>query len=203
MRDSASHRKDFFMENKAKQGVEAEGFLFLNGEDAALAEKERKQVEYLEKRLDYKNSEQVLSVYQKLLEERTFKTPVGLIYLKHLQNYLINKAGVSKERIPFIPVDEPCDRSTPEPRTELKSVKAAKKKRQEKQAAKHKISLILNFLLVAVILAMFWMTMQSETPNMINYRTALEDKYATWEQELTEREQVVREKERELKISEE
>lgn len=191
------------MENKAKQGVEAEGFLFLNGEDAALADKERKQVEYLERRLDYKNPEHVLSVYQKLIQERTFKTPVGTIYLKHLQNYLLNKANMDKERIPFIPVDEPCDRSTPESRVELKSVQNAAKKRKEKQAANHKISVILNFILVAVILAMFWMTMQSETPNMINYRTALENKYAAWEQELTEREQVVREKERELKISQE
>ncbi len=185
------------------QGVEAEGFLFLNGEDAALADRERKQIEYLEKHLDYKNAEQVLSVYQKLLEERTFKTPVGIIYLKHLQNFLANKAYIAKERIPAIPVDEPCDRSTPEPGAALQSVRTATRKRQEKQAVNHKISVILNFVLVAVILAMFWMTLQSETPNMINYRTALENKYAAWEQELTDREQIVREKERELKISQE
>ena len=78
------------MENKGMQGVEAEGFLFLNGEDAALAGKERKQIEYLEKHLDYKNPEKVFSVYQKLVEERTFKTPVGMLYLKHLQSFLIN-----------------------------------------------------------------------------------------------------------------
>ena len=84
------------MENKAMQGVEAGGFLFLNGEDAALADKERKQIEYLEKHLDYKNAEQVLSVYQKLIEERTFKTPVGVIYLKHLQDFLTNKEYIAK-----------------------------------------------------------------------------------------------------------
>lgn len=191
------------MDNKAMQGVETEGFLFLNGEDAALAEKERKQIEYLEKHLDYKNGEQVLSVYRKLIEERTFKTPVGILYLKQMQGALQDKAYIAKDRIPAIPVDEPCDRSTPSSRVELKSVRTAAKKRQEQKEANHKISVTLNFVLIAVILAMFWMTMQSETPNMINYRTALENKYATWEQELTEREQIVREKERELKISQE
>lgn len=191
------------MENKAKQGVEAEGFLFLNGEDAALAEKERKQIEYLEKKLDYKNPEQVLSVYKKLIEERTFKTPVGMIYLKHLQNFLLNKAYIANDRISAIPVDEPCDRSMPEPRAKLKSVQQAKIQKKEKQAARFKISVILNLALTAMIIAMFWMTMQSDTPNMINYKTALENKYATWDQELTEREQIVREKEKELKIQEE
>lgn len=191
------------MENKVMQGVEAEGFLFINGEDAALADKERKQIEYLEKHLDYQNAEKVLSVYQKLIDERTFKTPVGIIYLKHLQDYLANKAYIAKERVPAIPVDEPCDRTTPEPRTKLQSVRTAAKRRQEQQATNHKISVLLNFVLIAIIAIMFWMTMQSETPNMINYRTALENRYAGWEQELTEREQEVREKELELKISQE
>lgn len=189
------------MDNKAMQGVEAEGFLFINGEDAALADKERKQVTYLEKNLDYKNPEQVLGVYQRLVEERTFKTPVGMMYLKQLQDYLNNKVYIGKERIPAIPVDEPCDRSTPKPREELQSVRVAAQKRKEKQAFHHKLSVVLNWLLIAVVGAMFWMTMQSETPNMINYRIALENKYAAWEQELTEREQTVREKELELKIS--
>ena len=189
------------MDNKAMQGVEAEGFLFINGEDAAIADKERKQVDYLEKHIDYKNPEQVLSVYKKLIEERTFKTPVGMIYLRHLQNFLQEKVYIGKGRIPAIPVDEPCDRSTPKPREELKSVRVAAQKRKEKQESNYKISVVLNFVLIAAVLVMFWMTMQSETPNMLNYRTALENKYAAWEQELTEREQVVREKELELKIS--
>ena len=189
------------MDNTAMQGVEAEGFLFINGEDAAIADKERKQVDYLEKHIDYKNPEQVLSVYKKLIEERTFKTPVGMIYLRHLQNFLQEKVYIGKERIPAIPVDEPCDRSTPKPREELKSVRVAAQKRKEKQESNHKISVVLNFVLIAAVFVMFWMTMQSETPNMLNYRTALENKYAAWEQELTEREQVVREKELELKIS--
>lgn len=185
------------------QGVEAEGFLFLNGEDAALADKERKQIEYLDKHLDYKNAEQVLGVYQKLIGERTFKTPVGIIYMKHLQNFLANKTSIAKERIMAIPVDEPCDRCIPQPRTKLRSLQAAAKMHKEQKENSHKFSVILNFVLIVLVLAMFWMTMQSETPNIINYRIALENKYAGWEQELTEREQIVREKELELKISQE
>ena len=53
--------------------------------------------------------------------------------------------------------------------------------------------------MIALII-MFWVTLQRETPNMINYRIAIENNYAAWEQELTERENLVREQERELGI---
>ena len=90
----------------------------------------------------------------------------------------------------------------PEKRTELNSVRLATQKRQEIQKSNHKISVLLNVVLVIALIVMFWVTLQSETPNMINYRIALENKYAAWEQELTERESQVREMERELGIQE-
>ena len=64
-----------------------------------------------------------------------------------------------------------------------------------------KLSVILNVLLAGAIIAMFYISYVSEQPNVINYERALTSKYASWEQELTEREQVIRETERELKIN--
>ena len=60
------------------------------------------------------------------------------------------------------------------------------------------ISVILNILLVIAMIAMFIISLNSDSPNIINYKRAITDQYATWEQELTERESVIREKEREL-----
>ena len=54
-------------------------------------------------------------------------------------------------------------------------------------------------MLVAII-AMFVITLNSDQPNILNYERNLQNKYASWEQELTRREQTVREKERELHI---
>ncbi len=190
------------MNDKAMQGVETGGFLFLNGADAALAEKEQRQIAYLEKRLDYQNPEQILAVLQKLIEERSFKTPVGILYLKKMQDSLMKKVNFDKERIPCIPVDMPCEYTVPEKRPELSSVRRTTQKRQEIQKSNHKISLLLNVILMIALIIMFWVTLQSETPNMINYRIAIENKYAAWEQELTERENLVREQERELGIQE-
>ena len=52
--------------------------------------------------------------------------------------------------------------------------------------------------MVAVILAMFVISFKSDYPNIINYRRAIVNEYSEWEQELTEREQAVREAERKL-----
>ena len=44
------------------------------------------------------------------------------------------------------------------------------------------------------------MAMSGNNANILNYRNAIVDEYASWEQELTEREKAVREKEQELGI---
>lgn len=195
---SLSYKGALIMEEKDTKGIEAEGYLFVNAADAVLAEKERKQIEYLEKKLDYQKPEQILVILQKLIEERTFKTPVGMMYLKRLQDYLKNYITIEKERIPAIPVDYICDKAGLSTRVELKTVRAAAQKREDIKKSNHKISIILNVILIIGMIVMFWMATQSETLNMINYKNALENRYAEWEQELMEREQAVREKEQSL-----
>lgn len=192
------------MDTKKMQGVEACGFCFLNGEDAKLAEKERKQIDFIESKMDYTNPERVLSIYSKLIEEQTFKTPNGLIYLKYLQNFLLNKTDIDRTKVYAIPVYEPCDKTYKEKESVIKKrAQETKKKEEAKKADKYKISVIINILLGIGILIMFWVATASDVPNILNYKRALEDKYATWEAELDERESVVRQKEKELRLSEE
>ena len=49
---------------------------------------------------------------------------------------------------------------------------------------------------------MFVISFVSDQPNIINYERAITDKYASWEQELNQREQTIRDRERELKLNE-
>ena len=56
-------------------------------------------------------------------------------------------------------------------------------------------------ILVIVVIILFAITLTGENANVINYRNAIENEYSQWEDELTERELIVREKERELGIS--
>lgn len=175
------------------------GFTFYTEKDAALATQEQKKIEYLEAKMDYNKPETVLAVYSKLIQERVFKTPIGFMYLKYLQQFLSKQQGIKQEEILPIALYVPFD---PEIREQTnpakKRIQPSTKKPKKSMALP--ISIILNIGLSFAVIAMFYIALQSEQPNIFNYEQNLVNQYSTWEQELTEREQAIREKELELKL---
>lgn len=177
----------------------AEGFSFYTEKDAALAAQEQKKIEYLEARMDYNNPESVLMLYSRAIRERIFKTPVGIIYLKHLQEFLMEQEEINPEEIVPIPMYVTFDGELREQTNPAKKrVQPSQKKSKKSNALP--VSIILNIALVGAVIAMFVITLNSSQPNILNYEKNLVNQYSSWEQELTEREQVVREKELELKL---
>lgn len=181
-----------------KESLSVGGFLFLTEKDAQLARAEEQKIEYLEARIDYSSPESIRYVYEKSIHERVFKTPIGYQYLKRQQEFLKSRpeeAGTVRD-IPLYTAfkGEIREHGNPVPSRILSS------DRKEKEKARFMVSLIMNVMLAAAIVFMFYISFISEQPNIINYERALTNRYASWEQELTERERVVREKEKELNI---
>lgn len=174
------------------------GFSFYTEKDGKLAEAEQRKIEYLEARIDYTRPESILHVYDKTIQEQLFKTPVGLLYLKKLQDFLLKQPTIDPERVKAIPLYETYADPRSSSVIDKPTPQAARKKEREK--ARFQISLVLNILLALAICAMFVISFVSDHPNIYNYERVLQDRYASWEQDLTAREQAVREKERELNI---
>lgn len=177
------------------------GYRFYTEKDAQLAATELKKIEYLEARIDYSRPDSILMVYEKTIHERIFKTPVGLQYLKELRDYLLNQPGIDPQRVPEIALyntfsGEVRERSVPA-RNRIRASEAGK----SSEKSGFMISVILNILLVLAVISMFTITLRSDNPNVLNYERVLTDKYAQWEQDLTDRENLIREKERELKLN--
>lgn len=175
----------------------AEGFSFYAQKDAQAAELESRKIAYLESKMDYNQPESILRVYEKAIQDRVFKSPVGLVYLKGLQDYLLQQPLPEGTRIPPVPpymtyVSEARENGSPARRRVQAPVK------KEKKSSALPVSIILNILLVLAIMAMFVITLNAERPNILNYERVITDRYAAWEQELTQREQEIRQKEREL-----
>lgn len=172
-----------------------EGYHFGSIEDAKEAQVEKIKADYFDTRLQGKNAESMLAVYDKVLDERIFETPVGWEYLKRMQRNLRHD-GVSEEQIRPIPMYVTfChkeDMETAEPVRER--IRPSKKKNDDRR--KLQISVMVNILLVILVGAMFYITLNSKNPNILNYKKAVLNEYASWEQELTERENAVREKEK-------
>lgn len=180
---------------------EAEGYSFYTERDAALAENERQKVVYLEEHLNYSQPESILRIYKKAIEEHFFKTPVGILFMKELQQYLLEQEEIPAEAVDAIPLCVSFEgefRKTPNPARSR--VKPAPKKTEKKSIALP-VSIITNIGLAAAVIAMFAVALNAEQPNILNYENALQNKYAAWEQQLTQREQAVRQKELELEIN--
>lgn len=187
-------------EMEERQDYIVAGYSFKTKEDAKLAEAEAKKVEYIEQRMNYERPERILAVYKKAVEERMFQTPVGMSYMEKLHDFLINNDEVT-EPVPPIPLHKHYSRQIREVTNPAKKRIKERKKRDELKM-KYMISLLVNIVLVVLVLLMFYIAIDSDNPNVINYEHAVTNKYAEWEQELTEREKAVREKEKELNITE-
>lgn len=188
------------MENMQDAGrYIAEGYSFYTERDAALAENERKKVEYLEARLDYNHPEGILRIYKKAIEERVFKSPVGLMFLRNLQQFLLSRPEINPEDVDAIPLYVSFEGSFREQGNPARNrVKPEKEKPKKSYALP--VSVIVNIGLALAVIAMFVIALNTDQPNILNYERAITDRYASWEQELTEREQAVRERELELRL---
>ena len=174
------------------------GFLFSTTDEINAAKKEAKAVVYLEERLKGRSAAEAKSMYDQILGQGLFHTAVGYTFLKELQDTLKSNgitdispipvdAMVVKEAAPAPPKTEAG--SAPNPRLEkkLKSVQAQLKTMRA-----------VAIVCMLMVVAMFAITLTSKSPTIINYESKILDKYATWEQELSEREQAVSAREAEL-----
>ena len=175
----------------------AEGYHFGSLEDAEQARTEKKKAEYFEERLNGKNTKNILAVYDKILDERIFETPVGWEYVKQLQQEL-RQLGVPEERIRPIPLYVTFAHKEQSTMEALVRERVKPSRKISPDRKKLRTSVIVNIFLGVLVVAMFVITLISDNPNILNYKKAIVNQYAAWEQELTEREKLVRQKETEL-----
>ena len=168
-----------------------EDFMFSSLEEANVAKLEKEKIEKLNEKLKNADNDILFKVYNKSIEKNTFRTPVGLGFMKDIKKKLEGDPNYSSNVLP-IPVAVTSDKAKEEEKTsDLKMYREQSKKNSNL----FKWSLFINAVLIIIIIALFVISATSKNPNIINYENALIDKYSSWEQELTERENAVKAKE--------
>lgn len=172
---------------------EIDGFIFRDPKEIVQARKEAEGVRYLRTKLDRDNPNYVLTIYNHAVDQKLFETPVGLSFLKELKDYLEALKIYPKEEIHGIEV--PAGRSV---RQRNRQKASEDKKDEELRKAKKRSTVTLFLFLIALaaligMLVIAWLSRDNVT--ILNYENAVIDKYEDWEQELVERERVIREKE--------
>lgn len=175
-----------------------DGYIFANPQDAELAKNEIRKIAYIEAHTDTSNVANVKSIYEQAIENRTFQTPIGLEYMREMQNVIKNSGMGEPKPIPLFTTFKRISLSNGE------TIKRRVTKQEKKELglrAKYRNAVLVSVILAISMVIMFMITMFGTTPNIINYKTAITNQYSSWEQDLTEREAIIRAKERELGIN--
>ena len=170
-------------------------YMFSTLEEANVAKLELDKIEKLTEKLGDADDDMLYKVYNRSIEKNTFRTPVGLEFMKALKKKLEKSRKIKDEVLPIpVSVNNLEIKEASEKEDDIKKVKNDAKK----YSAFFKWSLFVNAILVIVVIALFVITSTSDNPNIINYENALIDKYSSWESELNEKDKTLRAKEREL-----
>ena len=171
-------------------------YMFSTLEEANVAKLELDKIQKLTEKLVDADDEMLFKVYNRSIEKNTFRTPVGLEFMKALKKRLEKSRKIKDNVLPIpVSVNNLEISEAKEKEDDIKKVRGDAKK----YSSFFKWSLFINAVLVVVIIALFVITGTSKNPNIINYENALIDKYSSWESDLTEKEKDLRIKEKEIK----
>lgn len=201
-----------------------DGFVFETEKQASQAKKELEGVRYIKENLDMNNPTAVLGIYNRILRERMFATPVGYNFLRELQEYLFASPVIRNKEIHPIDFSPVVERAKQDDKEAIRLQKTKAKERYKekeklrKENKKQKLieekksdtgkykqlfynSMLVNVALLIVIVAMFLLVHFSDIPTIINYENKLIDRYEDWEQQLKEREERIRAYEEKYQIT--
>ena len=197
-----------------QETYEAGGIVFRTKKEAELAQREIEGTKYLRQKLDMENPNAVFSIYQNLIEQDLFETPVGYCFLKELRDYLLMIPAISNEEVLAIPIRYPqTEEEEKKQKKEQKKEEQRKERQREKEKAKNKkeqkkegknykgrcqFFMVTSLILLISVVSMMLLAATSDNVNILNYENKLIDKYSSWEQELEERERAVKEQEQAL-----
>ncbi len=174
------------------------GYEFMSEADAQKAAMDLSKIKLLQARAKASRPADIKAVYEKAIENKIFKTPIGWRYLTDLREKLLESGYTDEDIIP-IPLDIAMTRQSA---IENLSVKQRIKPEREKADVGfgRVFPIVLDVVLAILVIVMFIITLNSDSDNILNYKSNVTNRYAAWDQELTEREKAVREAERQLGI---
>lgn len=203
---------------------ETGGFAFEDEEMLEKALKEEEGIRYIKNSADMREPQVVYQIYSQMVRQNLFETPIGYVYLKDLQDYLIAEPEISNQEIPAIPVaayrEKPSEeKERAEENSSEKRLFHSREKNREtprrpvktktKIIRKTKVqnvdykpwfraSLSVSIILLLIVIGMFAVTATSGNVNIVNYENALIEKYEDWETRLKEKEEKLKEREKAL-----
>lgn len=181
-----------------KESRIVDGFVFPSFKEAQIARKEKGNIDVIRQRTSLSDAESVYELYSKLMERDIFKTVVGYSFLHELRYRLINEFYYDEQMLPDIQLP---GRMEYDAVSELNQ-SVMKNKFEHLLLVKQRMSIVIVALLVMVV-GMFVIAVVNPNATYLNVQNKVLNKYSAWEEDLTKRENAVKEQEEQLKAFEE
>lgn len=180
-----------------KERFRVGGYAFETKAEWEAAKREEESIGYIRVKTNLSDSAAILKLYSGLVEKKTFITPIGIDFLKELKRNIILAGAATEDTLPGIPAKVSAKKS--------KSVKEFSQEADDRQKmmtdyykAKLKNTQIVAAVLVVVIAAMFAIAMLGPDSPLIDAEIQIKNKYASWEQDLSQREDKVMQQEQDF-----
>lgn len=171
------------------------GFEFKDEFSYNQAKDELEKIQKIKGDYNIKDIGQLLSLYNRLIDEEVYQTPVGITFLKTIQKELYGKANTLKQSIRNIPAAS-YDSNAKGGGLKGGDTQKTKKGAVGKYKDLYIKMLIINVVLVVTIGVMFVITKHSEKYDLDYYRESIENDYINWENNLKEREAALTQQEK-------
>lgn len=171
------------------------GHTFEDEKQLLLAKKEAEAIEYLRAKTDFNNGEMLLRLYYRIIDNKMMETEIGVDFLIEIRKRIIEMGIMKEEQL----------KEVPELKKRKAKQKAAEKKSRElllieKVKRQNAILWVVCLFLSALVVGMFVILLTGKrSPLALRYEEELINKYASWAQDLTEKEQKLNDRIAELR----
>jgi hypothetical protein len=139
------------------------------------------------------------------MQQEIFETELGYAFLSELRREILSDPAVNEEDVERILVKANKEQIGPKMAEDELPDEAAiaqlverTKTIVKKYKERFYMLLVVVLILLGAVVFMFVITITSDSPTILNYKTKLENEYASWDEDLQKREDEVKHKEEEL-----
>lgn len=173
-----------------------QGHTFDDEKSLIAAKKEAEAIEYLRSKTDFSNMNNLRKLYDRILERNMMETVVGIEFLKEIRGTLINSGMFKEDQLPQVPLLPEVKKLKKRKEIQKRSREMTLLERSERQNTRLKI---ICFFLIVLVIGMFAISLTgTRSPWALRYEEQLLDKYASWADELQEKENYLRDYVRKL-----
>lgn len=173
-----------------------QGHTFDDEKQLIAAKKEAEAIEYLRSKTDFGNMNNLMKLYDRILDRDMMETVIGIEFLKEIRETLVGSGMFKDNQVRPVPL-------LPEVKKLKKRKEIQRRSREmtllERSERKNTILKIVCFFMGVLVIGMFVIVLTgTRSPLAIRYEEQLINKYAAWAQEIQAKEDFLREYVRQL-----